>query len=285
MTDHRQIYSHPWLTGHHKIYITCDFPTFAADWTPEFAQTLLAGGGNTFNTNRMSSSLSRWPFGVTAPNLVHMPRLLDDSTTFLVGFSGRPDLANTRIMCHVSYSDSWGRVVNNSFTVVITNSRASSCNYSDIETEELLADALSGLPALAGKCANLRKCFGAHVEDVPCQAPSTLYIVLPINVVGESNIVTAPRGIRNISHQLRLKGQDAYTLGTDARSLGSDAHTHGTALYATGTDAYSTGTAEPNGRAANHAVCQHCHHYHGRYYPACEASKAEKRNSKKRRVA
>ena len=142
----------------------------------------------------------------------------------------------------------------------------------------------------ASKCANLRECFGASVEAVPCQAPSTLYIIIPINVVGQSNIVTAPRGMRNINHQLRLKGQDAYTLGTDAftqgndaRSLGSDAHTLGTSLYATGTDAYSTDTAEPNGRAANHAVCKHCNHYHGRYYPACEASKAEKRNGKKRR--
>ena len=211
MADSRQYYSHPWLTGHHKIYITCDFPKSAADWTPEFAQTLLAEGGNTFNTNRMSGSLSRWPiYGVTAPNLVHLPRLLDESTTFLVGFCGKPDLANSRIMNHVGHSDSWGCVVRNSFTVVITNSRASSCNYSIIETEELLADALSGLPALAGKCANLRECFGASVEDVPCQAPSTLYIVLPINVAGESNIVTQPRGMRNINHQLRLKGQDAW---------------------------------------------------------------------------
>ena len=59
MADLRQYCSHPWLIGHTKIYITTTFPTSAAGWTPEFAQTLLAEAGNTLNTNRMSGSLSR----------------------------------------------------------------------------------------------------------------------------------------------------------------------------------------------------------------------------------
>ena len=43
------------------------------------------------------------------------------------------------------------------------------------------------------------------------------------------------------------------------------------------------GTAAPNGRAVNSGRCKHCHEYHGKWHKACEASKEEKRNGKKRR--
>ena len=324
--DLGQHYSHPWLIGHTKIYMTTTFPTSAAGWTSEFVQTLFAKAGNTYNTNLISGSLSRWPvFGVTAPNLIHMPRLLDESTTFLVGFCKRPALAGGRISAHVRYSDTWGRDVPKSLTVVITNSRASPSDYSDIETEELVADALSGLPSLAGKCANLVEYFGSGVEDVPCQAPSTIYVTISINVAGESNVVKATRGMRNVNHQLRRRGldahslgtdaysvgsdafsegtdafsegtdarslgtdanslsTDAYSLGTDARSLGTDANSLGTDAYSLGTDAYSLGTAMSTGRAVSLGPCKHCYEYHGRWHKACEASKEEKRNGKKRR--
>ena len=82
------------------------------------------------------------------------------------------------------------------------------------------------------------------------------YVLLPINTNGESDILTALRGARNISHQLRLQGLRAFSTGTDAYSTGTDAHT-------LGTSAYSTGTALPNGRVANNEECKHCYQYHG----------------------
>ena len=75
---------------------------------------------------------------------------------------------------------------------------------------------------------------------------------------------------------------DAYCIGTDAISLGTNTHSLGTSLYATGTDAHSLSTAAPSGRAANSAVCKYCCQYHGRWHKACEASKEEKHNGKKR---
>ena len=88
--------------------------------------------------------------------------------------------------------------------------------------------------------------------------------------------------MRNVNHQLHLKGLDARSLGTDANSLGTDAYSVGTDAFSTGNDAYTLGTAAPTGRAVSIGPYPYCEHYHGRWHKACEASKAEKRNGKKR---
>ena len=286
--------------------MTTTFPTPAAGWTSEFVQTLFAEAGNTFNTNRMSGSLSRWPaFGVTAPNLIHMPRLLDESTTFLLAFCQRPDLVRGRIFAHVGYSNTWGHDVPKSFTVVITNSRASASDYSDIETEELVVGALSGLPSLAGKCANLVECFGAGVEDVPCQAPSTIYVTMstmptplapmpaplapmPTPLVPmRTPLAPMPAPLAPMPAPLAPMPTPLAPMRTPLAPMPTPLAPMPTPLapMPTPLSPMRTPLAQPSptGRAVNSGPCKHCYQYHGRWHKAWEASKEEKRNGKKRR--
>lgn len=165
--------SHSWMTGHTKIYLSFEFPVSATNWPSAFIRARLADAADTFNTARMAISLSHYPvFWVNTPNLLSIDRLLSETTSFLVGASKRPELAASRIASHVGHSDTWGRYVPKSFAVVFTNSRASPSDYLDIDKELLCADALSGLPSLAGKCSNLVECFRFGCEEVQCQPPS-----------------------------------------------------------------------------------------------------------------
>ena len=50
---------HAWMTGHTTIFITCDFPSHAADVTLAWISNQLHKGSNIFNTNRLASSISR----------------------------------------------------------------------------------------------------------------------------------------------------------------------------------------------------------------------------------
>ena len=123
MSDLTPHYSHSWLTGHTKIYLSFDFPASATEWTSAFVRAKLAEAAGTYNTSRMANSLSHYlVFRVDPPNLLNMDRLLAESTSFLVRACKRPELTVSRIATHVGHSDTWGRFVPKSFSVVFMNS-------------------------------------------------------------------------------------------------------------------------------------------------------------------